>query len=111
MIALVAIATILTLISAYLQRQNKTVFIFLLFAAAFFISCMVITRLGNVPIQSEMLKWTTNTLPGDWTMLRNKWWSFHVMRTVVELIALVLIAWATVQFKVTGGKSKKTVLE
>src|SRR6266542_6314078 len=95
MISLVIIATVVTLISAFLQRKNKTVFVSLLLAAAFFLSCMTITRFGNVPIQTEMLKWTVGSLPDNWTMLRDKWWSFHIMRTVVELIALVLVAWTS----------------
>ncbi len=65
---------------------------------------MFITRLGNVPIQSEMLTWTADALPDNWTMLRDKWWSFHIMRTVVELIALTLIAWTAVQIKTAESK-------
>lgn len=111
MIVLVAIATFVTLVSAYLQRKNKTVFILLLVAAALFISCMFITRLGNVPIQSEMLNWTAVILPDNWTMLRDKWWSFHIMRSVVELIALTLIVWTTVQIKTPESKLKQTTLK
>jgi uncharacterized membrane protein len=102
MIALVVITTVITIISAFLQRKNKSVFVALLLAAAFFISCMVITRFGNVPIQIEMLKWTKDSLPGNWAMLRDKWWLFHIMRTIVELIALVLVTWTTVQNKTKG---------
>lgn len=104
MIALVVAATAITLISAFLQRENKPVFVALLLATAFFISCMVITRFGNVPIQSEMLKWSANTLPENWTELRDIWWSFHIARTVVELIALLLVAWTTVQNKTLQTK-------
>ena len=104
MIALVVIATGITLISAFLQRKNKSVFIKLLLAAGFFISCMVITRFGNVPIQTEMLKWTMDSLPENWAMLRDKWWLFHIMRTVVELIALVLVTWTIVQNKTQQTK-------
>ncbi|MFC1451443.1 DUF1772 domain-containing protein, partial [Bacillus cereus] len=86
----------------FLQRKNKSVFVALLLAAAFFISCMVITRFGNVPIKIEMLKWTKDSLPGNWAMLRDKWWLFHIMRTIVELIALVLVTWTTVQNKTKG---------
>ncbi len=106
LIALVALTTVVTLISAFLQRKDKLVFVLLLLAAAFFISCMIITGIGNVPIQTQMLKWTGNTLPGNWMALRNKWWSFHVMRTIVELIALGLIAWTIAQKNTpqkTGG--------
>lgn len=104
MILLVGIATITTLVSAFLQRKNKGVFISLLLATVFFISCMIITRFGNVPIQKEMIKWTTETLPDNWPMLRDKWWSFHILRTVVELIAFVLIAWTMARPKTMESK-------
>ena len=104
MIALVVAATVITLISAFLQRKDKTVFILLLLAAALLISCMVITRFGNVPVQAEILKWTTDGLPENWTQLRNKWWSFHIARTVVELIALCLITWTVALNKLTQTK-------
>ena len=104
MIVLVVAATVTTLLSAFLQRRNKPVLVALLLAASLFISCMVITRFGNIPIQTNMLKWTVNMLPQDWTELRDKWWSFHIMRTVVELIALVLVTWTVVQNKTSPTK-------
>ena len=97
LVSLVIIATLVTIASAFLQRSNKTVFIALILAAGFLISCIIITRFGNLPIQKEMLTWNANSFPENWTMLRNKWWNFHIMRTVAELIALVLIAWTSVQ--------------
>lgn len=101
MIALVIIATAITLISAFLQRKNKPVLCALLLAAVFFISCILITRFGNVPIQKQILNWTIDTVPGNWMMLRDKWWSFHIMRTITELIALGFIAWTMVQNRTT----------
>lgn len=97
MVSLVIITTLVTIVSAFLQRKNKTVFITLLVAAAFFASCIFISRLGNLPIQNEMLTWNANSIPGNWTMFREKWWSFHIMRTVAELIALVFVAWTSIQ--------------
>ncbi|MGC3945486.1 MAG: DUF1772 domain-containing protein [Chryseolinea sp.] len=97
MITLVIAATVNTLISAFLQRHNKPVFVALLLAAILFISCMVITRLGNIPIQADMLNWTPESLPENWTTLRDRWWSFHVARTLVELIAFVLVAWTNIK--------------
>lgn len=97
MVSLVISATLVTLISAFLQRKNKAVFITLLFAAAFFASCIFISRFGNLPIQKEMLTWNAASLPENWTSLRDKWWSFHIIRTIAELIALVLVSWTSVQ--------------
>lgn len=93
MVSLVILATLVTIVSAFLQRQNKIVFIVLLIAAAFFASCIFISRFGNLPIQNEMLTWRVDSLPNNWTDLRDRWWTLHIIRTIAELIALVLIAW------------------
>ena len=93
MVSLVVAATLVTIASAYLQRRNKSDFVMLLIAAACFTSCIFISRFGNLPIQNEMLTWRADALPDNWTSLRDQWWSFHIMRTIAELIALVLVAW------------------
>ena len=97
LVSLVIIATLVTIASAFLQRKDKKTFIALLFAALFLLLCIIITRFGNLPIQIEMLTWNANSFPDNWTTLRDKWWSFHIMRTVAELIALALVAWTSVQ--------------
>jgi len=95
MVSLVIAVTVITIISAFLQRKNKTVFIILLIASVFFASCIVISKFGNLPIQTEMLNWKTTSLPDNWTSLRDKWWSFHIVRTIAELIALALVSWTS----------------
>lgn len=97
MISLVFIATLITIVSAFLQKRNKPVFITLLVAAAFFIACILITRFGNKPIDDRVMTWTAETLPSNWTELRDQWWSLHIMRTIAELVALVLVTWASIR--------------
>ena len=97
MVSLVVGATIITLVSAYLQRKNRFDFITLLIAAFFFASCIFISRFGNYPIQSAMLHWDPNSLPENWTTMRDTWWTMHKIRTISELIALVLVAWTGVR--------------
>ena len=97
MVSLVIIATIITIASALLQRKDKHTFVALLVAAAFFIACILISRFGNKPIQDNMLIWNINSLPARWSLLRDKWWSFHVMRTIAELIALCIITWTSIK--------------
>lgn len=96
LVLLVIIATLVTIASAFFQRNNRRIFIALVFASLLLLSCIFITRLGNLPIQKQMLTWNSNSLPKNWTALRDKWWTFHIMRTIAELIALVLVAWASV---------------
>jgi uncharacterized membrane protein len=97
MISLVVIATLITIISAFLQKNNKSVYFTLLVSAFFLIVCIIITRFGNKPIDDAVMTWTNDSLPNNWTELRDKWWSFHVMRTIAELAALFLITWTSIK--------------
>ena len=97
MITLVFSATIITIISAILQRGDKQAFIPLLIASLFFIACIIISRFGNQPINNEIMTWTSGTLPGNLSELRDKWWTFHIFRTIAELIALCLVTWTSIK--------------
>jgi len=97
LVSLVFIATIVTIISAFLQKKNNSIFISLLAAAIFLIACILITRFGNKRIDDIVLNWTSGSLPSNWAELRDKWWSFHIMRTVAELIAFLLITWTSIK--------------
>lgn len=97
MISLVFMATLITILSAFLQKSNRTVFSALLVAAGFFVACILITRFGNKPIDDLVMTWTLDSLPANWTELRDSWWSFHRMRTITELIALILITWSSIK--------------
>jgi archaellum biogenesis protein FlaJ (TadC family) len=96
MVSIVVLATIITILSAYLQKHDKTAFISLILAAVFFIACILITRFGNKPIDDIVITWTKDTIPNNWTELRDNWWSFHILRTVAEIIALLLVTWASI---------------
>ena len=96
MIILVFSATVITIISAFLQRSDKQAFIPLLVASLFFIACILISRFGNQPINNEIIKWTSDALPGNLSELRDKWWTFHIIRTISELIALFLVTWTSI---------------
>ena len=103
MVTMVILATLFTLISAFMQRQHKPVFIGLLAASTFLFSCIIISRFGNLPIQQEMLTWTVDTIPDNWTVLRDKWWTLHVFRTIAELCALTIIAWTTISNRILNA--------
>lgn len=52
-----AMAVLLTLISAVLQRKDRTAFVLLIVAAAFLIISGLVTRLGNQPINDLVMTW------------------------------------------------------
>jgi hypothetical protein len=97
MITLVFGATIITIISAILQRGDMKAFFPLLIASLFFIACIIISRFGNQPINNVIMTWTSGTIPNNLSELREKWWSFHIMRTIAELIALCLVTWTSIK--------------
>jgi uncharacterized membrane protein len=107
MVSLVVLATIITILSAYLQKHEKSAFISLILAAVFFITCILITRFGNKPIDDIVITWTKDSIPNNWTELRDNWWSFHILRTVAEILALLLVTWTNI--KKERVKTFKTV--
>jgi hypothetical protein len=97
MVSLVFGATLVTALSAWMQRAHKPTFYALLVAALFFVACILITRFGNKPIDDRVLTWTQDGLPANWTEVRDTWWYLHGWRTVTELIALCIIGWVSVR--------------
>ena len=91
------ITIVITLTSAFLQKSNKTIFIVLLVATAFLIISGLVTRLGNQPINSMVMNWGNADMPADWMSLRDKWWTFHIVRTITAVTAFGLIIWASLR--------------
>ena len=91
------ITILLTIVSAFLQRDNKKVFIALLIAVVFLIVSGLVTRFGNQPINSIVMTWNKVEVPGNWTELRDKWWSLHKIRTVTAVLAFCIIIWTNIK--------------
>ncbi|MGI8599392.1 MAG: DUF1772 domain-containing protein [Chitinophagaceae bacterium] len=93
---------VLTLISAFLQKQSKIVFISLLIAVTLMVVSGLITRFGNQPINDIVMTWSINSPPDNWIELRDKWSTLHMIRTNFVLFALSIII-------ITGIRSNKIV--
>lgn len=100
MVSLVVLATMFTTYLAFIERHDKSAMIALATAALCFISCMLITRFGNAPLQDRLMTWSIVTMPSDWMSVRDDWWNYHAARTIAELIALMLVIWVIVRPKV-----------
>lgn len=88
------ITIILTVTSAMLQKDNYTVLVILLIAAVLLIISGLVTRFGNQPINTIVMSWNKTNVPVNWADLRNKWWSFHIIRTITAFLAFCLIVGA-----------------
>jgi uncharacterized membrane protein len=91
------ITIILTLIAAFYQRKQSLRLILLLVAASLLIISALITKFGNQPINAIVITWEKNDMPDEWTSLRDKWWSLHILRCLASITALLLIVIASVR--------------
>jgi len=80
------------LVLSYGERSQT--FCLNLAALALFIIALLITLIVEVPIDNQIMKWTAATLPENWQQFRDRWETFHVIRTFASVagLALVLIA-------------------
>ncbi len=82
----------LTAALAIISRNRPVVLGLYVIAIAGFIVGGVITRFVNQPINAQVMTWTTEALPSDWAGIRDIWWQWHIVRTIVSILTeLVLI--------------------
>src|SRR5215831_16820307 len=72
-------------------RQRSDMFMLTLVSFALVITALMITLLVEVPIDNQIKMWTVNSLPGDWRQIRDRWETFHVLRTSASVGGLALM--------------------
>ena len=82
------VAAILSIVLAFLVRRRGPAFRWTLLGSACMVAAHVSFWLWVAPVNSVMLKLTPETLPADWTHLRNQWEYTHATRAILQLIAL-----------------------
>ena len=75
-------------------RQQAFPRIFAFLAIALTIATLLITRLGNVPINLEVKTWLPTAPPVNWLAIMKTWDFYHSMRTATAIgsFLMVLIA-------------------
>ena len=86
------------LIACYRGRRRSG-FYLTLAGLALLIAALTITLSVNVPIDHVIDRWTMQTLPPDWTAIRDRWQAYHTLRTLTSLVgfgcALAAMLWAS----------------
>ncbi len=86
MSVLMPAAVLATLLSAVLVYKRQATAGYLMLAGfACVVGATAITVLVNVPIDEVMAGWTVSTLPADWTQVRDRWETYHTIRTFLCL--------------------------
>ena len=89
--------TILITLAASLAREDRTRRIILIVAGASLAAAGIITRFSNQPINAIVMTWASDSPPADWTLLRDRWWYWHVVRLAFALTAFFLIIGAVLR--------------
>ena len=86
-----AVTILVTFVGALVRRSNRAMAVSLAAAASLLVGSGVITRFCNQPINVTVMTWSPNFPPVDWESLRDQWWIWHLIRTGLAIIALVLL--------------------
>lgn len=89
-----AVCVVLCLVCAYLGRDQPARLYLFLAAAVLLVAAGVITRFLNQPINAVVMTWNPQSPPPEWVALRDQWWQWHTLRTVIAIVgfALMLVA-------------------
>ena len=68
------------------RGHHRGSFYLILTGTALLGAALVITLRVNVPIDEAIAGWTLETLPPDWTIIRDRWETSHVARTFLSLV-------------------------
>jgi hypothetical protein len=83
----------LTVVLAIISRGRPAVLALYAIAIAGIVAGGLITRVINQPINAQVMAWSPDALPSDWTALRDTWWNWHIIRTAVSVLTeIILIA-------------------
>jgi hypothetical protein len=92
---LLLLSILMTLNLAIFQFAVLPVFIPLMVAAVFLVFIGMITRLGNRPIEKQILRWSVNYIPDKWEYLTDRWWYFHNFRVLFILLVFILVIFSS----------------
>jgi uncharacterized membrane protein len=81
------ISSVVVLILLVREARGWAVYLTLV-SLLLMVAALVVTLSVNVPIDYEINQWTTNTLPPDWTMRRDRWQFYHTVRTFASVGSL-----------------------
>ncbi len=94
--ALGLVAIVLVAAQAIQMRRERRSLILLIVAALFLATAGLVTRFANQPINELVMGWSAAELPADWEAIRDSWRSWHLVRVVCSIAALVTLSAALV---------------
>ena len=91
---IVVLGLIFTVIACFQARRDRTPFYLLAGGSICVLGVALITRFGNIPINNQILTWSINSPPANWSIAAQKWWKLQTARVVLQVAALCFVSWA-----------------
>jgi len=80
-----------TLVLAIRARLNRPLLLTYAAALVCVASAAAITRLVNQPINADIMQWSADAMPVAWADVRDRWWTWHVVRMTVTICGALLL--------------------
>ncbi len=84
-----ASTTIFAILLTLSLRGQQSAFYLTLAATLCFVAGMAVTVAFNMPINNQVVVWSAGAPPADWWQLRDRWWSWHIVRTLLSIAAFI----------------------
>jgi uncharacterized membrane protein len=84
-------AIVLTLLLMFLSRSKARPFRLYFAALLAMVAAGLVTRLFNQPINAEVMGWTADAIPDNWTEFRDAWWRWHIVRLICAVAAAAIL--------------------
>ncbi|HMF71575.1 MAG TPA: DUF1772 domain-containing protein [Flavitalea sp.] len=86
-------ATLLSLIwISVINRKVRPVFLCFIVSLVFMTLTLLITVGIEVPIDNQIKTWTADSLPGNWSVLRDRWDQYHSIRTLTSILSFLFLS-------------------
>lgn len=87
--------TFLNFTAAFLYRKDRRTCYILVAAGLCFLIGGLITRFGNIPLLDMMDTWSVSSPPSNWAEVADRWYLFHSVRFVIDIVGLLLAVLST----------------
>ena len=95
------VAIVLVALAVFFARGVPAAFALSLAGLVLIIGDMVVTLLGNVPINRLVQSWRPDEPPAEWKRVRDRWERFHTLRTFLIVSGFALYAASVVFFELS----------
>jgi uncharacterized membrane protein len=75
----------------YRARSSRSTLVLYVCALVLIVSAGLVTRLINQPINAEIMNWSITSLPVGWEAVRDKWWRWHIVRTLLSIAGTAVL--------------------